>query len=59
MGYFAAKQPPQSFDEAMGHFVTLGDAWHKKNREHPCSDAIDRLLGSVRRYLHFNEYFNR
>jgi len=59
MGYFAAKQIPQNFDEAMTHFLTVSDAWYKKNRTHPCADSLDGLLSSVRRYLHINEYFDR
>lgn len=59
MGFFASKQTPQNFDEAMSRFMAACDAWHKKNRSHPCADRADELLFAVRRYLHINEYFDR
>ncbi len=59
MGYFASKQTPQNFDQAMVHFVTVCDAWYKKNRTHAYAEPIFDLLSGVRRYLHINDYFDR
>lgn len=58
-GFFAAKQPPLHFDEAMAEFVRKSDAWYRRNRRHALAEPLAKLSSAVRRYLLVNEYFDR
>jgi Rad3-related DNA helicase len=58
-GFFVAREPISSFNEAMELFKKKSEIWIKKHRDHPSADAFNLLVSDVRKFLLVNEYFDK